>query len=117
MRRRKAYLAKDISDLLYRTFQAPLNVLGEYTKFHFCCCKKCQLLHASLHQLLNNREKIRHQRSNVCWHLLSGMNLRRDVQHYMNQIIGIFKVSSFYEEFMFASFMINFPTICLSCCL
>ncbi|KAM0930801.1 hypothetical protein ACQ4PT_000718 [Festuca glaucescens] len=73
--------------------KAPLNVLGEYMKFHFCCCKKCQLLHASLHQVLNNREKIRHQRSNVCWHLLSGMNLRRDVQHYMNQIIGIFKVA------------------------
>ncbi|KAM0822699.1 hypothetical protein ACQ4PT_071342 [Festuca glaucescens] len=73
--------------------KAPLNVLGEYMKFHFCCCQKCQLLHASLHQVLNNREKIRHQRSNVCWHLLSGMNLRRDVQHYMNQIIGIFKVA------------------------
>ncbi|CAM0872544.1 unnamed protein product [Alopecurus aequalis] len=73
--------------------KAPLNVLAEYMKFHFFCCKKCQLLHASLHHVLNNREKIRHKRSNVYWHLLSGMNLKRDVQHYMDQVIGIFKVA------------------------
>uniref|UniRef100_A0ACD5X0V3 Uncharacterized protein n=1 Tax=Avena sativa TaxID=4498 RepID=A0ACD5X0V3_AVESA len=73
--------------------KAPLNVLGEYMNFHFFCCQKCKLLHASLHQVLNNREKIRHKRSNVCWHLLSGMNLKRDVRDYMNQIIGIFKVA------------------------
>ena len=74
--------------------------------FNFFCCQKCRLLHASLHQALNNREKIRHKKSNVCWHLLSGMNPKRDVQHYMDQIIGIFKVSSFWEGFMVVSIII-----------
>ncbi|KAM3314141.1 hypothetical protein ACQJBY_033163 [Aegilops geniculata] len=71
----------------------PLNVLREYMQCHFFCCKKCQLLRASLHQELNKREKIRHKRSNVCWHLLSGMNPRRDVQQFIDQVIGIFKVA------------------------
>ncbi|KAI4993964.1 hypothetical protein ZWY2020_008277 [Hordeum vulgare] len=71
----------------------PLNVLREYMQCHFFCCKKCQLLRASLHQELNKREKIRHRRSNVCWHLLSGMNPRRDVQQYIDQVTGIFKVA------------------------
>lgn len=93
-------MVKDIADSLYWLFQEPLNVLREYMQCHFFCCKKCQLLRASLHQELNKREKIRHKRSNVCWHLLSGINPRRDVQQYIDQVIGIFKVSSFCEGFM-----------------
>ncbi|KAF0904217.1 hypothetical protein E2562_032992 [Oryza meyeriana var. granulata] len=74
--------------------KAPLKVLGEYTQFTFMCCEKCQLLRASLHEGLKKREEIaflRRTRSSICWQLLSGINMRSDVQQYMHQVIEIFK--------------------------
>ncbi|XP_040378062.1 uncharacterized protein LOC102718159 isoform X2 [Oryza brachyantha] len=76
--------------------KAPLKVLGEYTQFNFMCSEKCQMLRASLHEALNKREEIaflRQTRSSICWQLLSGMNMRSDVQQYMHQVIEIFKDS------------------------
>ncbi|KAL5209953.1 hypothetical protein ABZP36_005576 [Zizania latifolia] len=74
--------------------KAPLKVLEEYTQFNFLCCEKCQFLRASLHQGLKKNEEVaflKRTKSSICWQLLSGMNMRSDVQHYMHQAIDIFK--------------------------
>ncbi|KAL5218277.1 hypothetical protein ABZP36_018961 [Zizania latifolia] len=74
--------------------KAPLKVLEEYMQFNFLCCEKCQLLRASLHQGLKKSEEIAfliRTKSSLCWQLLSGMNMRNDVQQYMHQVIDIFK--------------------------
>ncbi|KQK22308.1 hypothetical protein BRADI_1g66400v3 [Brachypodium distachyon] len=73
--------------------KGPLNVLAEYMQFHFFCCQKCQLLRASLHEVLNKREKIRQKRSYVFWQILNGMNPGINVQKYIHQVIEIFKVA------------------------
>lgn len=67
-------------------------------QFRFLCCEKCQVLRSLLDDGLEKCEEIAFLRqigSNICWRILSGMNVSTDVRQYMPQVIDIFKVSSF----------------------
>ncbi|KAL6644817.1 hypothetical protein ACP70R_016425 [Stipagrostis hirtigluma subsp. patula] len=71
-----------------------LKVLEEYMKFSFLCCDKCLFLRARLDEGLEKCEEVaflRRIESNICWRLLSGMNVSNNVKRYMPQIIDIFK--------------------------
>jgi N-acetylglutamate synthase-like GNAT family acetyltransferase len=74
--------------------KTPLKVLEEYMQFRFLCCEKCQVLRARLDDGLEKCEEIAFLRqigSNICWRILSGMNVSTDMRQYMPQVIDIFK--------------------------